>query len=153
MQGAEHGIHLLRFRGGNKISPVHETFIPLALYKNGFQIIHEILLHLVVEFYRNASEPVCDVPVMQHLVEIAVQRAERRDDLLFRTKLFDLLFQFFFLFLKFLVVFLCLAHDLEHVVQPHFRIRDHIVRIRKIAHELSRFGERVPVGVELHERP
>ena len=90
MQGTEYGVHLLCFRRGNKISPVHETFIPLAFHEDRVQVIHEVFLHLVVEFHGDAAEPVCDVTVVQHLMDVAVHGTEGSDDLLFRTKLLDL---------------------------------------------------------------
>ena len=41
--------------GGNKISPVHETFIPLAFHEDRVQVTHEVFLHLVVEFHGDAA--------------------------------------------------------------------------------------------------
>ena len=106
----------------------------------------------MIEFNGDTAESIGDIMVMQNLMKVAVHRSEGGDNLLFCTKLLDLLFQFFFLFLKALIIFVCLADELEHVIQSERCIRRDFICVWEIAYKLGRFIQNVPVRVDLHER-
>lgn len=151
MKRTEDRIYFLSLAGRNKIGAVYKAFIPVAFYKDGVQVIYKIFLHFVVKLHGNASETVSDVFVVEDLVQVAVERTERSDNLLLRPEFLCLFLQFFFLFLKGLVVFIGLADNFEHVIQSERSIRGYIIRIGKITYELYRLVQGVPVRIDLHE--
>ena len=92
VQGTENGIGLLRVPGRDEVGAVYIAFVPFPFHEDGLQVFHQILLHLIIVFYRDLSEAVGNILVVQHLAQITVQRPERSDDQLAVMKLFDLLF-------------------------------------------------------------
>ena len=98
-------------------APVDKAFIPFALYKDRTQVIHEIFLHFMIMLYCNPSEAVSDEPVAEYLMQITFQWAERCNDLLLCTELFNLIFAFFLFLLQIFIICTCISHKFKHIVQ------------------------------------
>ncbi len=103
--------------------------------------------------YCDPSEAVSDEPVAEYLMQITFQWAERCNDLLLCTELFNLIFAFFLFLLQiFIICTLAFRTSSNISSRPRDESGSDRIRIWKVTDELSRLCKNIPVWIDLNKK-